>query len=442
MTERSQEIFGNEMSGKAYLKAMRSKQKYIKRFGDDSNVDYPVSTEDNPHIGPVLGVRNVVLGKGRPVEAVARVDMIEQQEEKQTENGAEKAAESGKRPELNGFDREKGLIVGNIRMGFGHYRISMAIASAAHSMGYTPYWMDLNSYPETTCTKVISAQNDLYSMGSRISQKSKVFNKVVWEPINYEGFRQLSYNAADQKNAELMAPVFRNVPKDIPLVATHVWPAQAAVHADVSHICQHIRQVRFQIQHAADSPFFDQLPDLLYQRAVTIGKCFHQENLMLPAHLKHVLCLRRVHTHRFLTQDVLAGSCCFLYPLAVHGIGKRNIHCLDFRICQQFFIAAISLQRSKLRCHLVRLLDVPAGDRVQCGIVRFQQPWNRPHSGNRGTSKYSPSDLLTHRCCPPFSFCTPFRSSDLVFRDSTKNNIVSYHYTRCCFKNGHDRHYS
>ena len=74
-------------------------------------------------------------------------------------------------------------------MGFGHYRISMAMASAANSMGLIPYWMDLNSYPETTCTKVISAQNDLYSKGSRISQKSKVFNKVIWEPINYTGFK-------------------------------------------------------------------------------------------------------------------------------------------------------------------------------------------------------------------------------------------------------------
>ena len=107
-------------------------------------------------------------------------------------------------------------------MGFGHYRISMAIASAAHSMGYVPYWMDLNSYPQTTCTKVIGAQNDLYSLGSRLSQKSRLFNRLVWEPMNYEGFRKLSYNAADQKNAELMAPVYANVPKELPVVATCV----------------------------------------------------------------------------------------------------------------------------------------------------------------------------------------------------------------------------
>ena len=192
MAEKSKVIFGNRISDKDYNSAVKSKQKYIKRFGDDSDKSYPTRVIRNDHIGDILGVQDI------------RVD------------------EEG---ESLGFDEEKGIIVGNIRMGFGHYRISMAIASAAHALGYTPYWMDLNSYPNTTCTKVISAQNDLYSMGSRISQKSKLFNKFFWEPMNYEGFRKLSYNASDEKNAELMATVFRNVPKDIPVIGTHVWPA-------------------------------------------------------------------------------------------------------------------------------------------------------------------------------------------------------------------------
>ena len=121
-------------------------------------------------------------------------------------------------------------------MGFGHYRISMAIASAANAMGYTPYWMDLNSYQQTTGGKVINAQNELYSLGSRLSNKSKIFNKFIWEPMNYEGFRQLSYNAADQKNAELMTPVFQEIPIDMAFVATHVWPAQAAIHAGMKKV--------------------------------------------------------------------------------------------------------------------------------------------------------------------------------------------------------------
>ena len=205
MTDRSASIFGNPVSPRDQRKAVSSKAKFIRKYGDDSSVSYPVFIKDNPHIGVLLGVKDIRIGD---------------------EGESEPAA----------FDMEKGLIVGNIRMGFGHYRISMAMASAAYALGYQPYWMDLNSYQQTTCTKVISSQNDLYSLGSRISQKSKLFNRFIWEPINYEGFRKLSYNASDQKNAELMASVFRNIPKDLPLISTHVWPAQAALHAGMKYV--------------------------------------------------------------------------------------------------------------------------------------------------------------------------------------------------------------
>ena len=203
MQDRAKTIFGNEIPPGDYRKALRSKAKYAKKFGDDSAADYPVFLRENRVLHPVLGVRDIRVAEG--------------------EGSAD-------------FDLEKGLIVANIRMGFGHYRISIAMASAAHALGYTPYWMDLNSFAETTCTKVIAAQNALYSMGSRLSQKSKLFNRFFWEPMNYEGFRKLSYNAADQKNAELMAPVFRRIPRELPVIGTHVWPAQAAVHAGMPYV--------------------------------------------------------------------------------------------------------------------------------------------------------------------------------------------------------------
>ena len=203
MDDRSKVIFSNEIPKGKYKKAIKSKKKFARKFGDDSAADYKAKLTENATLTAPLGVYDVRVNEGE-----------------------------GDIP----FDTEKGVIVGNIRMGFGHYRISIAMASAAHALGYTPYWMDLNSYPDTTCTKVIGSQNDLYSLGSRISQKSRLFNKFVWEPINYEGFRQLSYNSADQKNAELMAPVFKNVPKEIPLIGTHVWPAQAALHAGMKYV--------------------------------------------------------------------------------------------------------------------------------------------------------------------------------------------------------------
>lgn len=229
---RSEEIFGNQIPQKVVKKANRQKKKFIKKFGDDRAVTYPIVIKNNPYIGPMLGVKDLVIKKGEKTST---------------------------------FDMEKGVIVGNIRMGFGHYRISMAIASAAHALGYTPYWMDLNSYKQTTCGKVINHQNQLYSMGSRLSQKSKLFNHFVWEPMNSEGFRKLSYNAADQKNAELMATVYKEVPKDIPVIATHVWPAQAAVHAGMKTVVNAIPDNWPMALHLAEGSIHTVQTEFAYQ---------------------------------------------------------------------------------------------------------------------------------------------------------------------------------
>ena len=199
------QIFGNEISTRDYKKACKGQKNFIKRFGDDRNVDYRLNLIDNEVLTSPFGLKTIVIDKNS-------------------------------KKDFSSVLPQKPVIIGNIRMGFGHYRISMAMASAAHALGYTPLWLDLNSFPETTCTKIIAAQNDLYSMGSRLSQKSKLFNKFVWEPLNYEGFKKLSYNAGDQKNAELMTAVFKNIPKDIPLIGTHVWPAQAAIHAGMKKV--------------------------------------------------------------------------------------------------------------------------------------------------------------------------------------------------------------
>ena len=199
-------IFGNKISGSVYKKAVKTQKKFIKKFGDDRNTEYHLELKDNDVLTPPFGCQTIVTNPSSSEDTFAS--------------------------ELP----EKPLIIGNIRMGFGHYRISMAMASAAKALGYTPLWMDLNSFPETTCTKIISYQNNLYSMGSRLSQKFKLFNKMIWEPLNYEGFKKLSYNAGDQKTAELMTPLFREIPKETPFIATHVWPSQAAIHAGMKNV--------------------------------------------------------------------------------------------------------------------------------------------------------------------------------------------------------------
>ena len=187
--DRSSVIFGNKIDEKTIKKANKSKAKFIKKYGDDSNKEYHLKAVEIPSLKE-MGVKNLVF-----------------------------ADEKLELP-------ENAVIVGNIRMGFGHYRISMAMASCAKALGYEPYWLDLASY-DATGSKMIREQNDLYSLASRISQKSK---------LNSEGFRQITYNAGDQKNAELLVPILHDLPKDVPYIATHVWPSQAAVHAGLTHV--------------------------------------------------------------------------------------------------------------------------------------------------------------------------------------------------------------
>ena len=103
--DKSSVIFGNEMSAKVIKSANKSKQKYIKKYGDDSNADYKLGFKDIDTLD-FLGASNIVFG------------------------------------EENAKFSDNALIVGNIRMGFGHYRISIAMASCAKALGYKPYWLD------------------------------------------------------------------------------------------------------------------------------------------------------------------------------------------------------------------------------------------------------------------------------------------------------------
>ena len=82
MKDKSKVIFGNVMPEKVYNKALKSKKKYMKKFGDDSNVSYPTIVRKNPVIGDMLGVSDIRLEEGQSPEE---------------------------------FDTEKGIIVSNIR---------------------------------------------------------------------------------------------------------------------------------------------------------------------------------------------------------------------------------------------------------------------------------------------------------------------------------------
>ena len=226
--DKAARIFGNEIDAKTYQKACEAKERFAKKFGADVEAPCHLRVEELPVIGARLGVRNLVAAtEAFPTPLDLYEDARNACSEAQSDNDAcAPAGEGAGTP----------VVVGNIRMGFGHYRIAMAMASAAHALGYVPYWFDLMSFSDTAASKIIAHQNDLYSMGSRLSQRVGAFDKLYWEPLNSEGFRKLSYNASDQKVAELMGAPYADLPRDVPFIGTHAWTAQAAVHAGLTHV--------------------------------------------------------------------------------------------------------------------------------------------------------------------------------------------------------------
>lgn len=194
-------IFNNKMSPKTVKKAEKQKSKYLRKFGDDSQKDYQLYIKEDEVLSPAFDSQLVTTSKtAHPLAP------------------------------------QKAVVIGNIRMGYGHYRIAMAIASAAKHLGYTPYWFDMSSFTDTAGGKLINHLNDLYSLGSRLSQKSVLFDKLYWEPLTSKAFSKLDYNAVDQKVSELMTSIFTNLPKDLPFIGTHAWTAQAAVHAGMDRV--------------------------------------------------------------------------------------------------------------------------------------------------------------------------------------------------------------
>ena len=182
----SKKVFGNEINKLDYLSACFSKERFILKYGDDTKQIYHLKATPNEILGKHFNVQNLVR--------------------------------SDKKLTLP----DNSIIIGNIRMGFGHYRISMAIASCAYALGYTPYWLDLVSFSDTTGGKVISYLNDLYSLGSRLSQRFPLFDKLLWEPGSKKMYKNLESNAIDQKNSELMIRTYQDLDKNLPFIAAGV----------------------------------------------------------------------------------------------------------------------------------------------------------------------------------------------------------------------------
>ena len=208
-------LYGNLLSKSESRKIQKRQERFYKKFDYDPSEKYTLSTIDNPYLGPLFGVKNIVRG----------------------EVGEE-------------INLENAVICSTIRMGFGHYRIAMAGVSCARAMGFTPYWLDLLAIPGVT-TRVINWCNTNYSRFSRISQQSQFFNKHVWEAVTTGEptlpgistilrswieawpWRFLKTNVKDYTMSELFKNLHEALPSNTPILTALMWNCMGAVAGEI-----------------------------------------------------------------------------------------------------------------------------------------------------------------------------------------------------------------
>ncbi len=175
---------------------------------------------------PIPPLDLVAIPKGEVYKKFNVLTLVER-----NDNEALLNRENGELYKYEEISEKKSIIIGTIRMGFGHWRIAIALASAAHSRGIKSYLLDLRSFKNNNIGKTVRFLDNYYSKLSRLSQKSKWFNEHVWEKVTSKINAGLDICILQRNISRLFAPVFENVSKKIPVVAAHPWVGHAAVLA-------------------------------------------------------------------------------------------------------------------------------------------------------------------------------------------------------------------
>lgn len=209
-------VFGNALPPEAVASARRTFARYARKFGFDPG--WIPKLEAGPVHFDAFGIRQLrEIGKninGNTVSGAKDLSVL--------------AAPT--------LDDKRGIVIGTIRMGFGHYRIGLALASAARHMGVEPYWLDFLSFQDSAASKTIAYLEALYARFSRLSQNFKLFNRLVWEKITSDLPQRIGYCARDRELTRIFAPLLGDVPRNVPFLSTHPWTGQAAIHAGMQNV--------------------------------------------------------------------------------------------------------------------------------------------------------------------------------------------------------------
>lgn len=155
----------------------------------------------------------------------AEVEMVATRNDAKVEEAKEKKEKKTKAP----------LVVGTIRMGFGHHRI--AYAATSWGIDSDPeretYFHDLINIESEEAT-MIKDTDAMYSKGSRLASELGGPVEALWGSLTKSGDEdslRVTYQFAEH-----MKPIVAGLDKDSPIIASHSMVAAAAVAAGFTNV--------------------------------------------------------------------------------------------------------------------------------------------------------------------------------------------------------------
>jgi len=139
---------------------------------------------------------------------------------------ASKRLKSGMQALKIGSAQEKPVVVGTIRMGFGHHRIAYSASSWALGEGSQTIFHDLLAI-ESPEANLIKEADALYSKGSRLASELGGVVEKIWGSLTKSG--DASSLRCTYQLAECLRPLMLDIPKETPIIATHSLVGLAAV---------------------------------------------------------------------------------------------------------------------------------------------------------------------------------------------------------------------
>lgn len=120
----------------------------------------------------------------------------------------------------------KPVIVGTVRMGFGHHRIAYSAVTWALELGAQPHLIDILAVDCPEAHRV-AEMDKAYSKFSRISSNIGGVVDAIWTRMLLQGgINSLRFSCL---LAEQLKPLMADLPKDYPVIAAHPWIGQIAV---------------------------------------------------------------------------------------------------------------------------------------------------------------------------------------------------------------------